>query len=410
MKRSAAPGAVVFGGTSSALGVARALGRRGISTILLARGNRLSVERVVAATSRYPSAVLGWPSADDEVQARYLFDVARKYGLRNWALIPTGDDDAAMLARNAETLSAAYRVVSSPWSAVEQAYDKRLTYRLAAEVGVAHPWTFYPVDAGEVEQLECAFPVILKPAVKRGYNRFTHAKAWRVENRQQLLRQYREAWSLTDAALIMVQELIPGGGEAQFSFAALCRDGQVLASVVARRTRQFPVDFGLNSTFVQTVEEPGVEIAARRLLAALRYSGPVEVEFKRDPRSGEFKVLDINPRLWAWHTLGARAGVDFSYLLWRLAQGQPIAGCRGRSGVAWINPVGDACAGLAEMRRGRLRLRDYARSLWGMPLEQATFALDDPLAGLVEAPLLGYLLAKPAGLDERAWLRSHLKL
>ena len=56
----------------------------------------------------------------------------------------------------------------------------------------------------------------------------------------------------------MVQEFIPGGGGCQFSFAALCSEGQPLASIVARRTRQFPPDFGRASTFVETVDEPGV--------------------------------------------------------------------------------------------------------------------------------------------------------
>ena len=61
----------------------------------------------------------------------------------------------------------------------------------------------------------------------------------------------------------MIQELIPGGGETQFSYGAICENGRVLASVVARRTRQYPVDFGRSSSFVETVDAPAVEQAAR---------------------------------------------------------------------------------------------------------------------------------------------------
>src|SRR5205823_461942 len=116
----------------------------------------------------------------------------------------------------------------------------------------------------------------------------------------------------------------------QFSFAALCRDGRPLASVVARRTRQWPRDFGRASTYVETIDAPEVEEVARAVLAALRFAGLVEVEFKRDPRDGRLKLLDINPRAWGWHTLGARAGVDFAYLLWRMLNGEDVPELRGR--------------------------------------------------------------------------------
>jgi D-aspartate ligase len=270
-------------------------------------------------------------------------------------------------------------------------------------LGVDYPWTHYPTGPEDVAALDCTFPAILKPAIKRGYNRFTGAKAWRVENHAELQARYAEACTLTDPALIMIQELVPGGGEGQFSYAAICKDGRVLASLVARRTRQYPIDFGLNSTFVETVDEPGIEEPARRLLAALAYTGAIEVEFKRDPASGAYKLLDVNARLWAWHTLGERAGVDFTYLIWRLIHNLDIPETRARRGVRWVSLVGDLHAAASEIRRGRLTPSGYLRSLCG-PLQPATFALDDPLPALVEGPLLWYLLSKRPGFSETAWL------
>src|SRR5207248_63861 len=160
----------------------------------------------------------------------------------------------------------------------------------------------------------------------------THAKAWRVDDRGALLARYDEACRIGAADGVMVQEFIPGGGEAQFSFAALCLDGRPLASLTGRRTRQCPMDFGRASTYVETVDEPAVEALARRLLGAMRYTGLVEVEFKRDPRDGRCKVLDINARTWGWHSLGHRAGLDFPYLQWRLIRGEAVPELRARAG------------------------------------------------------------------------------
>ena len=72
---------------------------------------------------------------------------------------------------------------------------------------------------------------------------------------------------MVDPGVIMIQELIPGGGEEQFSYAALCLDGRPLAGLVARRTRQYPMDFGRSSTFVETVDEKQLEEAGDASLA-----------------------------------------------------------------------------------------------------------------------------------------------
>jgi predicted ATP-grasp superfamily ATP-dependent carboligase len=186
-------------------------------------------------------------------------------------------------------------------------------------------------------------------------------KAWRAEDRESLLARYDEASALVSPENLIVQEIVPGGGEAQFSYAALCRDGSSLASMVARRTRQYPMDFGQFSTYVETVEGQQVTEPAERLLAATRFTGLVEVEFKRDPRNGQFKVFDINPRVWGWHTLSRRAGIDFPHLLWLLCRDEPVPELRGRAGERWMHVTADLRVAVEEILKGRLSLRAYMR-------------------------------------------------
>jgi D-aspartate ligase len=162
---------------------------------------------------------------------------------------------------------------------------------------------------------------------------------------------------------------------------------------VARRTRQYPVDFGRSSTFVETIDRREIETAGQRLVHAMSYTGVVELEFKRDPQSGQYKLLDINPRIWGWHTLGQRAGVDFSLLLWRLTQGESFKALSGRSGVSWMRLSTDLPAALTEIWRGRLSAREYLKSFRGS-LESAIFASDDLLPALLEMPLGAYVMLK----------------
>ena len=134
-----------------------------------------------------------------------------------------------------------------------------------------------------------------------------------------------------------MQEWIPGTGTSQFSYAGLMQRGEPVASLVARRTRQYPTDFGRSSTFVETIERAEVEEIACRFLKSIDYSGVVEVEFKHDRRDGRYKLLDVNGRFWTWCGIGARAGVDFPYLAWRQATGEHVTPSRARPGVGWMH-------------------------------------------------------------------------
>jgi D-aspartate ligase len=397
-------GALVLGGDYKALGIVRSLGRHGIPVWVLRD------EHVIACCSRYSRRAIAWPATGDPERLAFLLRLGARHGLDGWAIYPTDDETAAFLARNQEQLAPGFAITTPPWETLRWAYDKRLTYRRAAEIGVAHPRTYYPQDRAEVAAMDIAYPAILKPAIRAEQNRFTMSKAWRVDDHDSLLARYDEAARLLDPSLIMVQELIPGVGAQQLSYAALCRDGQPIASVVARRTRQWPMDFGRASTFVETIDDPEVEASATRVLETLRFTGIVEVEFKRDPRDGQLKLLDINPRAWGWHSLGRAAGVDFPYLLWLMLSGEKLPRIRGRVGVRWVRALTDLPTVLGEIRAGRLSVGAYLRSMRA-PIELAILAADDPVPALVEVPAALALAwrrrnARPAEPTVRAPLAS----
>ena len=377
-------GALVIGGNLNGLSIARSLGRHGVPVWVTTSPNTK-----LASCSRYTLRTLPWPDGESEAQVGYLLELAARYDLDQWVLFPTSDESASLLSKFHTALSRRFLVSTPTWEALRWAYDKRLTYQLAAEQKVDYPLTIYPATEVDLEGIPCAFPAILKPATHATINRFTADKAWPVANREELLARYREARELIPPELILVQERIPGGGESQFSYAALCYDGQPIASLTARRTRQYPIDFGYSSSFVETLDIPEIVGPSRRLLTAIRYTGLVEVEYKLDARNGRYKLLDINPRLWTWSPLGGRAGIDFPYLLWRMMVGRSVPEKTGRTGVRWVRMSTDVPAAIHLMLRGRLSLGAYLRSLRS-PVEFALMAADDPLPGLLDLPLFAY--------------------
>ena len=63
-----------------------------------------------------------------------------------------------------------------------------------------------------------------------------------------------------------MQEVIPGGGTQQFSYCAFFRDGHGVGSMVVKRRRQHPLQFGRASTYVETVDVPVLEELSERFL------------------------------------------------------------------------------------------------------------------------------------------------
>ncbi len=354
------PGVVVLGSDFKALGVVRSLGRRGIPAVVIDNVPR------AAWYSRYVERRFAWHQAmEGEAFLNFLLAVGKSSRLERWILFPVQDDAVEFVARHSQQLSAVYQLLTQNWEVVQWANDKRMTHHLAESAGVPYPRTWYPANEEQLDELECAFPVIIKPAISIRLQNALRLKALPAQNKEELVTQYRLAAAIIDPGEIMVQEIIPGGGQEQYSVATFCQDGQMLMSMSARRIRQYPIDYGLGSSFVEAVEVPPLFDLAERLLSCLGASGMIEVEFKHDRRDDLYKLLDINIRPWGWHTLCMACGLDFPYIHYQDLVGEPVAISTPEYGLRWIRVLTDIPAGIQEILAGTTTPLDFLRSLAG---------------------------------------------
>jgi len=206
------PGAVILGGSFCSVGAARNLAEHGVRVCVL--GSATSVARF----SRSVRPFATWPRElkDDELPD-YLVKTAEKRRIRGWALFPSSDEHVRVVAQHSPLLAEHYVLTTPSWETVRFLYDKRLTYALAQETGVAIPHTYVPGNADRLAVLDVDFPVVLKPAITPRFMRTTNREAYRADNRQELQSLYERMSRVIGPSQVIVQDLLPEPSRNLFS-------------------------------------------------------------------------------------------------------------------------------------------------------------------------------------------------
>ena len=192
---------------------------------------------------------------------------------------------------------------------------------------------------------------------------------------------------------MLIQEFIPVGPKHLYSFCPFFKDGKVVASIMARRARQHPMDFGQATTFAETVDIPELEVMGKKFLEKINYYGLAEVEFMFDIRDMQYKFLEVNARVWGWHTLAIIAGIDLPYMLFRDVNGHPVRLPLKRNDVKWIRLITDVPIVVMELIKRRMSFMEYGQSIKGKK-GFAVFSLGDPLPFYAEILMIPYLWIK----------------
>jgi predicted ATP-grasp superfamily ATP-dependent carboligase len=104
----------------------------------------------------------------------------------------------------------------------------------------------------------------------------------------------------------------------EYGFFALYDHGDPLATFQHRQQRGWSYAGG-PSAFRRSVSIPALERDGLALLDELDWHGLAMVEFLRDEETGEFQLMEVNPRFWSSLPFSVQAGADFPYHYWLLA-------------------------------------------------------------------------------------------
>lgn len=358
---SQTPPVIILGGGAIAISVARSLGQAGIRVHALGSAGWDTV-----GSSRYCRSFVD--VGHESLQERYLEWLSGRFQ-GEAVLFPCDDESLELVARRrAELEGLGYLPIEANDGVLLAMLDKERSYRLAEQAGVGVPRRFVLESAADVdrrlEETQISFPCALKPLHSHLFaRRFgASAKVILLTDRDDLRRAAGDLDAL--GSQMMVTEIIPGPEDAYFSlYTYLDVNGEPLVQFIKQKLRQYPVGFGLATYHVSTHNNQVVE-AGLRFCQGVKLRGVACVEFKRDARDGQLKLIECNHRFTLGQETLRYAGVHLPLVAYNARLGRPVPRFDDyRDGVHLWAPLADISSFRDSRRAGTLSFWRWATSL-----------------------------------------------
>jgi predicted ATP-grasp superfamily ATP-dependent carboligase len=314
---------ILDGNQRPALAMTRSLGRRGISVFI---GEESSPS--LASCSRYCRGPFSYRSPFKD-SSGFIDDIANRFEPHgDKILIPVTDVTLSEVLARRDRPGLQFIVPFEAYEKYEGVSNKIHLFELARRLEIPMPATEIGIQPLDEDHLlstvnNMGFPVVLKPVssrIRTGDGWIAAGVRYARDERDLMARLAEEPFR---SHPFLIQERIEGAGIGIF---LLMKEGDVLARFAHRRIREKPPSGGV-SVLCESIRPPESALeSAVRLLRELAWSGIAMVEFKWDRLDDKPKLMEVNARPWGSLQLSISAGVDFPYLLYRFALGDPVRG------------------------------------------------------------------------------------
>lgn len=371
---------VTYGWCRSSYAVVQSLGRHGVD-VHVGDTSPFAMSR----SSRYCKSFTRLP--DFFLEPEEYFDkvcqALKKTGAK--VLLP-GHEDLGIFTRFEERLPEGVCLAMPPESSYGLAENKFNIIEFARETKCLVAETFNVNSTEHLVELaeNIDYPAIVK--AKAGNS----AKGVRVaRSKKELIEKYNNlvnTFDLKNDRLPIVQEFLPG---AAAGVCLLYEHGECKASFAEEYLRCKGLNKFGTSTLRSTFDNKNLISQAISVMDELNWHGVAHLDFVAD-REDNFKLIEINPRLWGALSLAVHAGIDFPYLWYRAALGKNIPPLNipnsRKIKSRWI--VGDCLAFFEFLKHGKLQevakiFRPYSKCY------HDDFNIKDPLPFVFE--ILDYL-------------------
>lgn len=315
------PPVLILGGVQNSLSIARSLGRMGVRVYLSVKqgGNALYSKFVFKSFPVYNGK-------DVQEFWKDLLLTGKTPSLQGSVIFPCNDDAVEFLALNRKELKDLYILDDSVPEIHLAMLNKKKTLQLAktAKVPVPNFWEIEKLEDLKSIEGELKFPVIIKPVNSHLFQKvFPGRKYFSAKDLEDLYRISRQV--LENDLKFMVAELIPGPDKLLGSYYTyMDSKGTPIFHFTKKIIRRFPKNEGLASYQITEWDEEIADMGLK-FFKGINFRGLGNIEFKRDLRDNQLKVIECNPRFTAAQEMFVRSGLDISVIIYNHLVGAPFS-------------------------------------------------------------------------------------
>ena len=275
---------------------------------------------------------------------------------RKPVIFPMEESTILWCSQNIDKIKDYCYILLPPLNSMEIALSKSLTVKAAQRIGINCPKTFFPKNSGELKKMikESNLPdYVIKPYHGSGSAGLIYGSESSNIDLDDHWNKYGE---------LILQERIPSNGEGVGVSIIMDKNHEVKGYFAHKRIEQYP-NSGGPSTQRIGIKNPKLVEESIRLLKSLDWVGIAMVEWKYNPNTKEYVLMEINPRFWGSLELAVRSGVDFPYIYYQLAKGRyfnAITEYRTDYNCRWLLP-GDVLRYIT--KKNRESLKEFCRGI-----------------------------------------------
>lgn len=324
MVNTVKPYAIIFNCSYNGLSIIQELSRNGIKCIAMDCIRDIGTFSRYASYKRCPD-----PLENENEFVNFLYNFCKKLN-RKPVLFPTNDHWAVAVSKNKLLLSEVSIPVVADWEAIKILINKNLFYEIGEKRNYLTPRSWNIDDLGNLN--EDHFPIVVKPIFRRISSneelKYTAENMDRlrfnvIKNKDELAEFMRKEEKFLDK--LIFQEYIHGMSDSMYTVGIYSNNqSEILGLFTGHKVRGYPADSG-DCIVGECINVPAYVIEnTKKIVKDLKYSGIAEFEYKKDIISGEFRLIEVNPRSWSWIGITPSCGVSLPLIAYRDLCGQRV--------------------------------------------------------------------------------------
>jgi predicted ATP-grasp superfamily ATP-dependent carboligase len=278
--------------------------------------------------SRYVSDKFLYPSPYSTPEA-FLETIKKKVKQYNIDVLLPVHEETFLISKHIDEFRKIANVPSPEYKAILSVHNKDKLYSHLKSLNILTPKTIPLSEIRDYENISDMFvgKVVLKP--RQGGGNW----AIRILDRNMDYTKEIENYLANngiDKRRVLIQEWIPVSQK--YSHVVVYQNGKMVQDFADCHLRDFPLSGGAGCLRISC--DPGkMGEISKKLFDSLNWHGIAEVEYVTHNETGEYYLIEINPRVWGGVNSAISSGLDIGDILVKIANGEEVRPTQYRRGM-----------------------------------------------------------------------------